>query len=100
MSELKIGDNVIISKNSRYYNPKFLEFSNPCNMLGKVTIKEGFIYGKYYGVIWKNGLYNTYNETDLCIALPNNKLNKLLYPDYEEIENMLIPTGKEGYHDC
>jgi hypothetical protein len=86
MSKFKVGDRVIIREDSQYYGDgKY----NPVNLIGEVfNIWDTSPLS--ISVRWKNNILNHYSPTDLEFAIVDNKINRVLYPDYKPKDGYLI----------
>lgn len=83
--KFKIGDKVSLSKNSRYFG----EYANPSCEKKIGTVCEFLKKGLPIRVDW-DGYRNSYGESDLKLAIPNNKLSRVMYPDF-------VPTDCGNY---
>jgi hypothetical protein len=84
-NKFKIGDYVMIRKDSRFYGSGE---TNPTNIIGKVL----HAIGDYlcHSVRWQNGHTNTYDDIDLEHAFHDTKLNRVLYPELKPKDGFLV----------
>lgn len=97
MGKLRVGDEVLISRDSKYY--KRSSKSNPCNTIGVITdVTDDKNQVHAIIVKWKNGFSNCYHEEELTLVKANTKdLRKELSDAIDTLIKYSIAIDYKGY---